>query len=76
VLLTAVLRPDGTPLVDAFVRGAVGEAMSDAAGFLQADVALGAELTLTPPDGTPCSVHVPEESEDGEFVVPEQLICR
>jgi hypothetical protein len=76
VLLTAVVLPDGSPLADAFVQGAVGEAMTDASGFLQADVAPGAQLTLVPVEGNPCSVRVPEEPPDGEFIVLDQVICR
>ena len=76
LLLTSVTRPDGSPVVDALVQGAVGQAMTDTSGYLQADIAPGAILTLNPFEGESCTVRLPEDPPEDDFMVLDQLVCR
>ena len=76
VLIGAVVWPDGSPVVLGRVEGAVGEAATDDAGILQADVASGARLKIRSL-GTEeiCEVTVPENPEKEDFVVLDEIVC-
>ena len=76
ILIAEIVLSDGSALVDAFVQGAESDAMTDASGFLQADVAPRSTLTLIPTEGAPCVVEVPDAPEIGEFIEADQLVCR
>ena len=76
VLVTAVLWPDGSPVVMGRVRGAVGEAATDESGFLQADVTSGGRLRIETADREEaCFIAVPENPAKEDFVVLDQIVC-
>lgn len=76
VLVAAVVWPDGRPVVSGRVHGAIGEAATDESGFLQADVARGGRLRIeTIGDEEICEIMVPENLENEDFVILDELVC-
>jgi hypothetical protein len=76
VLIGAVVWPDGTPVVNGRIYGAVGEAATDESGFLQADVTPGVRLRIETLDRREsCVIDVPRNPDREDFVVVDEIVC-
>jgi hypothetical protein len=76
VLIGAVVWPDGTPVTNGRIYGAVGEAATDENGFLQADVTPGVRLRIESPDRREsCVIDVPPNPDREDFVVVDEIVC-
>lgn len=76
VLISAVVWPDGAPVANGRVHGAVGEAATDESGFLQADVTPGVRLRIETRDRREsCVIEVPDQTAEDDFIVVDELVC-
>jgi hypothetical protein len=77
ILLTAVVLPDDRLAANMWVEGAVGLAMTDEHGLLQAEVRAGSTLTLhdRATRELVCSVRVPMPEPGRGIIEADQLTC-
>jgi hypothetical protein len=77
ILVAEIVLPDGTPVTNSGVEGAVGNAATDDYGMLQAEVRSGSELKLHFDPGLGfCRVQVPEPEPGEDVILAEQLFCQ
>jgi hypothetical protein len=76
VLFARAVRPDGTPVSTARIRGAAGFAATEADGSFQIEVAQGKTLHIEPLEGEPCDIELPELKPENGIIVLDDLVCR
>jgi hypothetical protein len=76
VLFARAVRPDGTPVGNARIRGASGFAATEADGHFQIEVAPGKTLRLKAMDSEPCEIELPELKPENGIIVLDDLVCR
>lgn len=75
VVVGRIVDPQGEPVEEAEIDGAIGLAGTGANGFFQAELRGAAELTVRPPGGADCSVSVPVPPDSGPLFQAGDLIC-
>lgn len=76
ILLGTLVKPDGSPVANAQVKGAIEPAFTGADGLFQADVGAQSVLTVTSDKGQICTVKLPDELVPMNGIVSlDKLIC-
>ncbi len=76
ILIATIVRPDGTPIENADIEGAIGEAETELEGAFQAEVRSDSKLIVRPKNGPACQIQVPANlNTDSGIVTLDKLIC-
>lgn len=75
VLITRIVRADGTPLANARIEGAEGPAFTDEDGYIQTEISSSSKELLARAPGSECRIRLPAAASGKTIIRAEELSC-